>query len=145
MSAIDLKQGRNILVDEGKLNDSLKASIAFPGILPPVSIGNMELVSSTIYCELPLDNITRKDTSVVTIDVPSPFSGSNPRTLLEVVSIVDEIRSRTIKEKLLTKTDYLLRLSGMERFHWGNYHQIPEIVTQARNETDRELITINLP
>ena len=145
VSAIDLKQGKNVLLDEGKLNDSLKASIAFPGILPPVSIRNMELVSSTVYCELPLDNITREDTPVVAIDVPSPFSGSNPRTLLEVVSIVDDIRSRAIKEKLLTKTDYLLRLSGMERFRWGNYHQIPEIVTQARNETDRLLKTTTLP
>ena len=145
VSAIDLKQGRNVLVEEGKLNDSLKASIAFPGILPPVSIRNMELVSSTVYCELPLDNITRKDTPVVAIDVPSPFSGSNPRTLLEVVSIVDEIRSRAIKEKLLTKTDFLLCLSGMERFHWGNYHKIPEIVAQARRETDRLLKTVNLP
>jgi NTE family protein len=145
VSAIDLKQGKSILVESGKLSDSIKASMAFPGILPPVSLGNMELVSSTIFCELPLENIDKKDTPVLTIDLPGAFSGSNPRTLLEVIAIVDDIRCRAIKEKLLAKTDFLFRLEGMELFHWGNYRQIPEVVTYARNETDKLLKTVTLP
>jgi NTE family protein len=145
VSAIDLKRGKGVLLDEGKLSDSMKASIAFPGLLPPVSVGNMELVSSTIYCELPMDGITKKDTPVLTIDLPSPFSGGNPQSLLEIVSIVDDIRSRAIKEKLLIKTDYLFRLEGMKKFRWGDYHQIPEMVTLARNETDKLLKTTTLP
>jgi predicted acylesterase/phospholipase RssA len=136
VSAIDLKRGKVVLLDEGKLSDSMKASIAFPGLLPPVSVGNMEL---------PLDSITKKDTPVLTIDLPSPFAGGNPQSLLEIVSIVDDIRSRTIKEKLLIKTDYLFRLEGMKKFRWGDYHQIPEMVTLARNETDKLLKTTTLP
>ena len=145
VSAIDLKQGKSILVEEGKLSDSIKASMAFPGILPPVLAGNMELVSSTIFCELPLANLVNKDTPVLTIDLPGTFSGSNPRTLLEVIAIVDDIRCRAIKEKLLVKTDFLFRLEGMEQFRWGNYNQIPEIITHARNETDKLLKTVTLP
>jgi NTE family protein len=145
VSAIDLKQGKSILVEEGKLSDSIKASMAFPGILPPVSLGNMELVSSTIFCELPLENIDKKDRPVLTIDLPSALSGNNLRTLLEVIAIVDDIRCRAIKEKLLAKTDLLFRLEGMEQFRWGNYNQIPEIVTYARNETDKLLKTVTIP
>ena len=106
VSVINLKQGKIVLLEEGKLSDSIKASIAFPGILPPVSLGNMELVSSSIFCELPLNIITRTDTPVLTIDLPSPYSGSNPQSLLEVISLVDDIRCRAIKEKLLAKTDF---------------------------------------
>jgi NTE family protein len=145
VSVIDLKQGKNILVEKGKLTDSMKASMAFPGILPPVTVGNMELVSSTIFCELPLTNISKKDRPVVTVDFPSTISGDDPHTLLEVISIVDDIRNRAIKEKLLAKTDYLFRLEGMKKFHWGDYHQIPDIVAQARREADRLLKTIVLP
>ena len=90
---------------------------------------------------LPLENITGKDYPVLTIDLPSVFSGDKPRTLLEVMAIVGNIRSAAIKEKLLTKTDYLFRLEGMEKFHWGDYHQIPLIVEHARRETDRLLKT----
>ncbi len=139
VSVIDLKQGKNILIQQGKLNDCLKASMAFPGILPPVPVGAMELVSSTIFCDLPLDNIVKNDAPVLAVDMPIPFVGDNPRTLLEVISIVDDISSRAIKEKLLTGTDYLFRLEGMEKFRWGDYHQIPDIVKQARIETDRLL------
>ena len=145
VSVIDLKQGKNILVRQGKLNDCLKASMAFPGILPPVSVGDMELISSTVYCDLPLDNIAKNDAPVLTIELPISFVGGNPRTLLEVISIVDDISSRAIKEKLLVNTDYLFRLEGMEKFRWGDYHQIPEIAKQARNETDRLLETTTLP
>ena len=145
VSVIDLKQGKNILVHEGKLYDCMKASMAFPGILPPVSVGEMELVSSTIYCDLPLDNITRNDAPVLTVDLPLPFVGSNPRTLLEIISIVDDISSRAIKEKLLANTDYLFRLEGMEKFRWGDYHQIPDIVEQALIETDALLEKTKLP
>jgi NTE family protein len=145
VSVIDLKQGKNILVQEGKLRDYMKASMAFPGILPPVTVGEMELVSSTMYCDLPLDNITKNDAPVLTIDLPLPFAGSDPHTLLEVVSIVDDITGRAIKEKLLANTDYLFRLESMEKFRWGDYHQIPEIVEQALIETDRLLETTTLP
>jgi NTE family protein len=145
MSVIDLNKGVSVLMEKGNLHDGMKASIAFPGILPPVLVGNMELVSSTIYCELPLDGITRKNSPILTIDMPSPFSGSNPKTLLEVISIADDIRSRAIKEKLLAKTDYLFLLEGMNKFRWGDYHQIPQIVAQARKETDRLLKKTTLP
>jgi len=141
VSVIDLKKGTNVLIEKGTLRYSIKASIAFPGVLPPVLLADMELVSSTIFCELPLENITGKDYPVLTIDLPSVFSGDKPRTLLEVMAIVGNIRSAAIKEKLLTKTDYLFRLEGMEKFHWGDYHQIPLIVEHARRETDRLLKT----
>jgi len=144
ISVIDLKRGKSVLLEKGTLHDGMKASIAFPGILPPVSVENMELISSTIYCELPLDNITKKDSPVLTIDLPSTYSGSSPHTLLEVMSSVDDISNRAITEKLLTKTDYLFRLEGMKKFRWGDYHQIPQILTQARNETDRLLKTVPL-
>jgi NTE family protein len=145
VSAIDLKRGKLVLVEKGRLRDSLKASMAFPGILPPVASGNMELVSSTIYCELPLDGITKKDAPVITIDLPDTFRGRNPQTLLEVISIVDDIRSRYIKERLTVKSDYIFKLEGMKKFRWGDYRQIPEIVKQAYKETDRLLKTISIP
>jgi len=104
----------------------MKASMAFPGILPPVSVGEMELVSShTLFtATLPLDNITKNDAPVLTVDLSMPFIGSNPRTLLEIISIVDDISSRAIKEKTNWRTPIIcFRLEGMEKFRWGDYHQ----------------------
>jgi NTE family protein len=144
ISAIDLKQNKSILIQKGKLNDALKASIAFPGILPPVKMGKMELVSSSMFCELPLDLITMKDTPVLAIDLPSRFIASNPRSLLEVIAIVDDLRCRAIKDKLMTNANYVFPLKGLKRFRWGDYRQIPQIVAHARKVTDRLIISNGL-
>lgn len=145
VSAIDLKQGKQVLLNNGRLEDALKASIAFPGLFPPITIGNMQLVSSTIFCELPLDNITMEDAPIIAVDLPSYPSRNKPHSVLEILANVDDIRSKVIKEKMLTKTNYLFQFEGMKRFRWGNYRQIPQIVNQARKETDKLLNTIILP
>jgi len=111
VSAIDLKHGKLVLIEKGKLKDSLKASMAFRNFTPVVS-GKMELVSSTVYSELPLDGITKKDTPVIAIDLPDTTRGRSPQTLLEVISIVDDIRSQYIKKRLITKADYIFNYKG---------------------------------
>ncbi|MDD5288905.1 MAG: patatin-like phospholipase family protein [Dehalococcoidales bacterium] len=145
VSAIDLKKGKEVLLKEGKLTDSMKASIAFPGLFPPISMNNSELVSSTLYCELPLESIGKKDAPVMAIDIPSIFSNRKLRSMLEIVSLTDDIRNKAIKQNLLVKTDYLLSLESLKRFRWGNYRQILQMVAQARNETDKLLESVVLP
>ena len=145
VSAINLKRGELVLIEKGKLRGILKASMAFPGILPPVVYGKMELVSSTVYSELPLDGITKQDAPVIAIDLPDTFRGRSPQTVLEVISIVDDIRSQYIKKKLITNSDYVFQLEGMKKFRWGDYRQIPQIVAQAYKETNRLLDKIALP
>jgi hypothetical protein len=61
------------------------------------------------------------------------------------VATTDDIRSSAIKQQLLTRADYVLHLEGMERFRWGNYRQVPQMIKQARQETDRLLESITLP
>lgn len=142
ISAIDLNHAKIVLLEEGKLLEAVKASLAFPGLLPPVKLGDMELVSSTVFCELPLEHVKKGDSPVWTVDFPDSYSGGNLHSLLEVISAVDEIRNRAIREKLLAKTDYLFRFERMKRFYWGNYEQIPQIVEHARQETERLLKTL---
>lgn len=145
ISAIDLKCPRVTLLEQGSLVEAVKASIAFPGLLPPVKIGNTELVSSTIFCELPLQHIRKEDAPVVTVDFPGTIYGTNIHSLLEIISTVDEIRNQAIKERLLTKADYVFRFERIRRFYLGNYEQIPQIVEHARSETERMLKDGSLP
>jgi len=60
VSAIDFKARRTGVIEKGKLKDSLKAKHGFPGILPPVVSGKMELVSSTVYSQLRWTVLRRK-------------------------------------------------------------------------------------
>lgn len=142
ISVIDLKHDSEVWLKTGKLSDCMKASIAFPGLLPPVTIGERELVSSTFYSELPLARIRKIDAPVVAVDQPTSMATQPPHSLLEIVASTDELRSTFIKQKLLGRADYVFRLEDMTRFRWGRYQQIPQMVAQAKRETDR-LIALN--
>lgn len=144
ISAIDLKQGREVLLNKGSLYESMKASIAFPGLFTPIRMADMELVSSTLYCELPLLSINEKDMPVLAIDIPNAPPRHNLHSLLEIVALTDDIRNSAIKERLLEKVAYVLRLESMKKYRWGNYRQIPLMVNSARQETDKLLETITL-
>ena len=139
ISAIDIGQGTEVLLDEEKLIDRLKAGIAFPGLFPPVLIGKQELVSSTLYCELPLGRLTEIDSPVVTIDIPISAPTRYPKSVIDALAQVDEIRSSAIKQRLLTKADAILSLDSLRRFQLGSYEQISELVSLAYQEMERLL------
>lgn len=105
----------------------------------------MELVSSTLFSELPLENVGKKDAPVLAIDIPSPTLKRDLRSLLEIIAATDDIRSAAIEQRLMEKADYVFQLNGLKRFRWGNYKQIPQMVKLAREETDKILESITLP
>ena len=139
ISAIDLKRGTEVLLEGGSLVDRLKAGVAFPGLFPPVRIEYQELVSSTLYCELPLGRLGEMDRPIVAIDIPSRVSLQNPKSIIDSLACVDELRSLAIKQILLTKADRVFCLEGLREFKWASYEKIPQLISQAYQEMDNLL------
>lgn len=71
-----------------------------------------------------------------TVDIPGRRSSPHPRSLLEIIAEVDELRSAVLKRELLAKADHILRLEGLQRFLWGSYRRIPELIARAREEAE---------
>ena len=142
ISTIDLDAKRLFIIETGKLTEGMKASIAFPGLFPPVRYGERRLVSSTICCELPLEAVTKADSPVLAIDFPTALTHQRPNNLLEIIARTTEIRSHAIKSRLLKKADYVIRLERMNRYRWGSYRRIPDMIRHAREETARQLALI---
>ena len=139
ISAINLALGKEVLLEEENMVDQLKAGIAFPGLFPPVQIGNHEFVGSTFYCELPLGTLDESDSPIVVIDIPSRLPSQKPGNVIETIARMDELRSIAIKQKLLGKTNRIFSLGGLSEFQWGNYKQIPSQVARARQEMEQLL------
>jgi len=139
ISAMDLKRGTEVLLEEGSLVDRLKAGFAFPGLFPPVRIEHQELVSSTLYCELPLGRLDEVDHPIVAIDIPGSVSLEHPRSIIDALARVDELRSVAIKRILLAKADRVFCLEGLREFKWVNYDKIPQLISQAYQEMDNLL------
>jgi len=54
VTAVDLKSGREIILCEGRLVDALLATIAVPGALPHVMMGELELVDGGVLNPVPV-------------------------------------------------------------------------------------------
>ena len=145
ISAIDLDIGKEVLLREGNLVESLKAGIAFPGLFPPVSLASHDLVSSTFCCEIPMESLRRERRPIVAIDIPSDLSAERPSSVIEIIAQMEEIRSATIKHKLLSKADHVFSLDGLKRFRWGSYRQIPQMISQARENMNKLLDSVETP
>jgi len=136
ISAIDLARGEEVLLERGRLVELVQAGIAFPGLFPPVRIAGREFSSSILYCELPLEGLGEEDRPIVAVDIPGRRSSTRPRSLLEIIAQVDELRRAALKRRLLTKADRVFCLEGLRRFPWGNYRRIPALISRARGEAE---------
>jgi len=134
VSTIDINQGTEVLLKQGNLIESLKAGISYPGLFLPMHIGDRDLVSSTLYCELPLESLAKDDSPVVAIDIPSAHSTRRPRSVIEVIARADELRSEAIKRILVNRVDKLFSLKVLIGFQLGSYEQIPQLTRRAYTE-----------
>jgi NTE family protein len=77
----DLTHGAPVLHDRGSLVEALRASIALPGILPPVQVGDSVLVDGGVMCNLPAEAMRGIHAGpIVAVDV-SIDSGLFPRDI----------------------------------------------------------------
>lgn len=137
ISCIDLNMGKEVLVQNEDLLDSLKASIAFPGLFPPVSIGGHEMVSSSLYCEWPFWGLKEAWRPFVVIDIPSVLTTDKPSSAVEILADIDRMRRAVIKDKLLHRADRIIHLESLKH-RWESYDQIPKLVSIAyRNMNER--------
>jgi NTE family protein len=142
IAVIDLSLNREVLIENENLIESLKAAIAFPGLLPPVSIGGHEMISSTLYCELPLANLQKSWRPVLAVDIPNTRDAAAPRSAVEILAEIDQMRRLAVKTKLLENADKVFNLESIAHLR-EDYGQIPELVSLAYSNTNTLLESLS--
>jgi len=139
IGAIDLDRQKEVLLSTGRLTELVRVGISFPGLFPPVKIGGKEYISSVLYCELPLGQLTPQDAPVLAIDLPHTAGTPRPKSLFEILARTDEVRSQVIKKRLLSRADMTIRLESIRSFSWGNYRRIPQLIARAQQELEDKI------
>lgn len=71
--AVDLENGRRVVLHEGPVLPAVRATCAVPGVIPPVEIGGRWLVDGGLVSVLPVDVASMADPEVVVaIEVGAP-------------------------------------------------------------------------
>jgi NTE family protein len=140
ISVIDLSLNQEVLIEQANLMETLKAGIAFPGLFPPVTIDGHDLISSTLYCELPLAQLKKAWRPFLAVDIPSIRGAVPPRSAVEILAEIDQMRRLAIKIKLLGNVDRVFKLESISHLR-ENYAQIPSLVELAYLNTNQLLET----
>jgi predicted acylesterase/phospholipase RssA len=138
ISVIDLDLNEEVLIENEDLVESIKAGIAFPGLFPPVTVGGHDMVSSTLYCELPLTRLEEAWRPVIAVDVPNVRDADPPLSAIEILAEIDQMRRVAIKTRLLGNADRVFYLESIEHIK-EDYGQIPDLVSLAYANTNRLL------
>jgi len=110
LTAVDLVSRKEVTLDKGNLLPALWATCAFPGLFPPVEIGNLKLVDGGVLNNLPLkqarglgaDFLVGSDVQFIN---QSEFPSINKRSLLLPQFFWDFYRAELIMVEELTRRE----------------------------------------
>lgn len=144
VSVIDIDSGEEKLLTEGATIDLIKSGIAFPGLFPPVQIAGRRYVSSAAYCALPLSSLSDADRPIVTMSFPDFKEVRRPRSMIEVLARVDEIRGNVLTKKLLSRADRVIRLDRIGAGNWNSFRRLDRAIPLVKEACARQIASWNL-
>jgi NTE family protein len=128
LSAVDLDRGEEVVLAEGSLAQAVMATIAVPGLFPPVEKGGQRLIDGGVLNNVPANLLRKMGAQVVlAVDVgpssrwdetwagpelPSPLSALLPRLILDfyqtemiMVAALTRAKLREARPEVLIRPD----------------------------------------
>ncbi len=81
LTAVDLKSGSEVIIKSGRVNTAVRATMAIPGVISPVEIGETRLVDGGILNNVPADVVREMGADIViAVDVAAGRLITDPRS-----------------------------------------------------------------
>ena len=147
--ATDLVTGEEVILSQGNLPDSLRASMSVPGVFAPVSIGDRLLVDGGMANNLPVSVVREMGADIViAVDISSPLL--TREKLKSVFSVTEQLTNfltrRTTEAQILTLgPDDRLIVPDLGSFSAADFKGSGEIVKigyQAAMDPEKNLVAM---
>jgi len=139
VSVIDIEAGEETLLSEGSVVDLVRAGIAFPGLFPPVEIKEHRYVSSATYCELPLFSLSDADRPIIALSCSEHREVRRPRSIIEVLARVDEIRGNALTQQTIFKADRVIELEKLGVGNWSSFRKLEKTMPLVQQLCARQI------
>jgi NTE family protein len=119
--AFDINRSESVVLDHGVLSEAMRATMALPGLFPPVTIAGRLLVDGGFLNNVPADVARHMNVDVVfAVDVGRDPSSASDVTAWSMVSrAIDSVMASATK-RTLESADVVIRpdLSGLTGIDW---------------------------
>ena len=110
LQAADLLTGEAVVLREGPVWKAVLASMAIPGLFPPVALMGRLLVDGDVAEKVPVRAAKSLFPKVVAVDVSNPPPKEPPRTALEAALLAGEASRRRLKALALKEAYVVIAL-----------------------------------
>ncbi len=130
--AADLLSGNKVVLESGSLRQAVLASMAIPGIFPPVAHQGMLLCDIGVIDSVPIDIARAYPHEVsIAVDVGQGHSRitSCPKAI-DVMMRIDEIGERMLRRRALPEADLVIR-PEVDSVAWFDFSRPEEVVRRG--------------
>lgn len=117
LQAADLLTGEAVVLREGPVWKAVLASMAIPGLFPPVALMGRLLVDGDVAEKVPVRAAKALFPKVVAVDVSNPPPKEPPRTALRAALLAGEASRRRLKALALKEADVVIALDPLPHRH----------------------------
>ena len=138
-TAVDLLSGKRRLLKRGSLSRALRATMAVPGVFPPVEYNDQLLVDGGVLDNLPTGAAQEMGADIIiAVDVSSPLKGREELT--SALSIFDQAVSVMILENtLVSRRDAdLIIVPDLDSFTATDFEKAEAIANQGKDAAERK-------
>jgi NTE family protein len=138
--ALDLKSAQEVVIREGSLRTAAKASCAIPGILPPVKIGERELVDGGWIDRVPVRPAREMGADlVIAVDVAEVLDETEEyNTGLGIVLRTNDISRCALSRMQLNEADVVLS-PDVSEIHWSDFGHLDDCLRAGEQATREKL------
>jgi NTE family protein len=138
--ALDLVSAQEVVLREGSLRTAVKASCAIPGILPPVRIGDRELVDGGWIDRVPIGPAKEMGADlVIAVDVAEGLSDREDyNTGLGIVLRSNDITRFALARLQLKEADVVI-CPDVSGIHWSDFEHLDECLVAGEKATREKM------
>ena len=137
--AVDLNSGEDVVFNSGNLIESIVASSAIPGYIPPIEKNGMLLTDGAVSCPVPVKTVRKMGADFrISVDVGlNHFEPLENPNLLQVLGRAEQITSTRLGEVKSEKADITIRPDTMNVF-WAEFDKIDQLIKLGAEETEKQ-------
>ncbi|WP_234553269.1 patatin-like phospholipase family protein [Thermus caliditerrae] len=139
VQAADLLSGESVVLRQGPVWRAVLASMAIPGLFPPVEWEGRLLVDGDVAEKVPVRAAKALFPKVVAVDVSNPPPQEGPKTALEAALLAGEASRRRLKELALREADLVIALEPPFPIDTFDHEKLPLVYELGKAQAQKRL------
>jgi NTE family protein len=142
--ATDLITGEDEIFTEGSLLDAVRASVAIPGVFPPVKLYGDLLVDGGVTSIVPIDAALSLGADLIIVsDVTTPLGDpQSVRTGIDINYRMYEIVRHRLNALQIEKAHIRIH-PETHRIHWANFNRIDDLIQLGKEAAEATFPSIS--